>query len=453
MPALVLVFVLVVLGNIEPAHAIPAFARKYGLPCSACHEAWPKLNNFGQVFKDNGYQLGNDRDAPIYQQPSYWPIAFRITPNWHREHDSALPNDQSPTGVSGVSTQGFDLSGMDILAGGTLHKNITFLLVPSADNQGSFHFEAAWVRFDNLLKSRWLNVKFGKFELDNVISEKRILTLSQNGGLYQAYHYLPFVDPTQTGSLVLPAGAPGEIGVRSTAFGLGDNQLGLEVSGHSRNSYTRYSAALLSSTDGDVGLPTSRGYDTYLTFSQAFNAGSLGLQRGGAFAYFGQSPTRFLTQSGNIVPGTGFGNRNFYRVGVYGLIYFKKLDFMPMFTHAGEDARLTLGFPSDGILPTGIHNPTWNGTMVEAHYTATPQFIVVGRYENIRVSQQLFTASPTDLGNLNSYTIGYRYYPFMTSRAGFAIHNEYSRVRSVRTSSLATNETTDSVFIGMDFIF
>src|ERR1700704_116895 len=149
-------------ADIHSASAIPAFARKYGLPCSACHEAWPKLNNFGQVFKDNGYQLGNDRDAPIFQQPSYWPIAFRITPNWHREHDSALRNDQSVTGVSGVSTQGFDLSGMDILAGGTLHKNITFLLVPSGDNQGSFHFEAAWVRFDNLLKSRWLNVKFGK---------------------------------------------------------------------------------------------------------------------------------------------------------------------------------------------------------------------------------------------------------------------------------------------------
>src|SRR2546427_10217098 len=32
--------------------AIPVFARKYGLPCSACHEAWPKLNSFGQKFKD-----------------------------------------------------------------------------------------------------------------------------------------------------------------------------------------------------------------------------------------------------------------------------------------------------------------------------------------------------------------------------------------------------------------
>ena len=56
------------------ASAIPAFARKYGLPCSSCHEAWPKLSPFGQMFKDNGYQLGNDRDAPIFQSAAYWPI-------------------------------------------------------------------------------------------------------------------------------------------------------------------------------------------------------------------------------------------------------------------------------------------------------------------------------------------------------------------------------------------
>jgi hypothetical protein len=52
-------------------HPIPAFARKYGMPCSSCHEAWPKLSPFGQAFKDNGYQLGNEHDAPIYQHPSY----------------------------------------------------------------------------------------------------------------------------------------------------------------------------------------------------------------------------------------------------------------------------------------------------------------------------------------------------------------------------------------------
>src|SRR6058998_798927 len=65
--------------------AIPAFARKYGLRCSACHTVWPELSAFGQRFKDNGYQLGNDRDSPIWQNNAYWPIAMRTTPQWHLE--------------------------------------------------------------------------------------------------------------------------------------------------------------------------------------------------------------------------------------------------------------------------------------------------------------------------------------------------------------------------------
>src|ERR1700716_4626218 len=65
---------------------IPAFARKYGLRCSACHTAWPELSAFGQRFKDNGYQLGNDRDSPIWQNNAYWPIAMRTTPQWRLEN-------------------------------------------------------------------------------------------------------------------------------------------------------------------------------------------------------------------------------------------------------------------------------------------------------------------------------------------------------------------------------
>src|SRR5512140_3349848 len=73
------------LARPEPAKAIPGFARKYGLPCSACHEAWPKLNTFGTTFRDNGYQLMNERDSPIWHRPEYIPITFRMTPQWHRE--------------------------------------------------------------------------------------------------------------------------------------------------------------------------------------------------------------------------------------------------------------------------------------------------------------------------------------------------------------------------------
>src|ERR1700758_1974046 len=92
--------VVILVAGIPAAYGIPAFARKYGLPCSACHEAWPMLNNFGQTFKDNGYQLGNDRDAPIYQEPAYWPIMFRTTPLWHRESNNRQAVDLIPGSAS-----------------------------------------------------------------------------------------------------------------------------------------------------------------------------------------------------------------------------------------------------------------------------------------------------------------------------------------------------------------
>ena len=96
--AVALVLAFVVLTCSQPANALPAFARKYGLRCSACHESWPMLNYFGQKFKDNGYQLMNDRDAPIWQNPGYWPVTFRILPLWHRISTGKVPIDTYSAG-------------------------------------------------------------------------------------------------------------------------------------------------------------------------------------------------------------------------------------------------------------------------------------------------------------------------------------------------------------------
>lgn len=54
----------------QTAQAIPPFARKYGTSCSTCHYAYPKLNGFGEAFKNNGYRYpGGDedvvKDAPL----------------------------------------------------------------------------------------------------------------------------------------------------------------------------------------------------------------------------------------------------------------------------------------------------------------------------------------------------------------------------------------------------
>jgi len=445
-----LVVVFLILSSSQSANGLPAFARKYGLRCSACHESWPMLNYFGQKFKDNGYQLMNDRDAPIWQNASYWPITLRITPYWSRESTNKVAVDNTPTGEAKITTTGFNLSGLDILTGGTLEKNVTFLLVPSSDETGAFHFESANVRFDNLFHSPWLNVKMGKFELDSFISEKRTLTLSASGGGYQLFHFTPVGDGNIFGQL-------------------GDNQLGVEWMGHSFNDRTRLSAAVFSSTDGNVDLPYGQNsYTAFFAGSQAFSAGKLGVQRIGGYAMVGVAPTTYLTSGGVPIPGSGIGNKSFSRIGFEGLFYLgSKVDVQVFTQHGSDDAWFGACYGdiisgtcdqannnTTGILPTGARNPTWNGAFVETHYVWNPQFTIFQRSEWVRMSQQAFATNPSNLGDIDNYVFGYRYNPFMTSRAGFAFHNEYSWIRQRGTSPVTnTDLSSNSVLLGFDFDF
>src|ERR1700719_4814858 len=66
----------------HPAEAVPAFARKYGVRCTVCHEAWPVLNDFGRAFRDNGYRMNLGKDEPTVTDPSYWPIYAEAQPHF-----------------------------------------------------------------------------------------------------------------------------------------------------------------------------------------------------------------------------------------------------------------------------------------------------------------------------------------------------------------------------------
>ncbi|MGA8761720.1 MAG: hypothetical protein WB562_02435 [Candidatus Sulfotelmatobacter sp.] len=457
--ALALVFL--VLSASQSASALPAFARKYGLRCSACHESWPMLNYFGQKFKDNGYQLMNDRDAPIWQNPGYWPVTFRILPIWHRVSTGKVLVDSAAgpnSAITRITSSGFDLSGLDFHTGGTLEKNFSFYVLPSSDSTGSFHFETVMARLDNLFGSPWLNVKLGKFELDNLLSEKRVLTLTGNGGIYQLYHFIPQGDGNVFGQM-------------------GDNQLGVELMGHSFNDRTRYSAALLSSNDGTTQLPYGNAYTGFFAASQAFDTGRAGVQRIGAYAMIGQAPTTFLTSGGpsGVIAGSGIGNKSFSREGFVGQFYFgQHIDLQVVTQHGQDSAWFGQGYGDliDGVapnnnttgtvLPVGSQAPRWNGVLIEPHYVYSPQLIFIGRYETIRMSQQAngpnsAAPSASNFGNISSYTIGYRYNPFMTSRAGFAWHNEYNWLHQDGTGPTlglaSANINTSELLLGFDFDF
>ncbi len=436
---LMLAAVLTVCGQ---AYGIPAFARKYGLPCSACHEAWPMLNNFGQTFKDNGYQLGNGKDAPIYQEPSYWPVMFRTQAFWHRENnnrqviDAISGNPGSGKVEASVTTAGFDLAGVDFITAGTLYKNISFFVQPFIGNN-NITLAQAWARLDNLEGSRWLNLKLGKFELDEPISVERSLILNNTGSAYYNYFFTP----------------PGD---NNYFQGIGLPQLGVELSGHSDNDYTRYSVAVVSNTNGSTGLPSNKAYDVYANLNQSFEVPRLGSQQVGVYGYFGESPTYYLTSGGNPIPGTGLGNKSFYRVGAYGHWYVDKFDFFTFFMHGSDNVFLgnAVAANQPQNLPLGAVGPTWNGGFVEGHYNPTPRLIFTGRYELARMSRQANPSIPTDTGNLDTWTVGYRWYPIMSPRAGLAWTQEYSRITNPKAAPISGLDLIrNSYLMGFDFDF
>ena len=45
------------LAGLQPAAAMPEFARRYNMSCAACHAAFPRLNKFGEEFAASNMRL------------------------------------------------------------------------------------------------------------------------------------------------------------------------------------------------------------------------------------------------------------------------------------------------------------------------------------------------------------------------------------------------------------
>lgn len=156
-----------------PAHAIPAFARKYQTSCARCHTAFPKLNSYGESFKLRGYQtLGEekvdvdvvDTNDPLLDLLADLPLSFSFQTVLHGRRGEPF-DFQTPTGIS-------------FLLGGTLAPEVGVL----AQYSPGGGLDKLNLIFANLLRTEKeptsLNAVVGQFELmDFVASYHRPLTM------------------------------------------------------------------------------------------------------------------------------------------------------------------------------------------------------------------------------------------------------------------------------------
>jgi hypothetical protein len=192
----------------------------------------------------------------------------------------------------------------------------------------------------------------------------------------------------------------------------------------------------------------------YWDASQAFEAGKLGIQRVGVFGFNGTAPTYSLTAGGVPIPGTGQGSKGFSRIGASGIFYLDQFDVSTVFMHGSDNAYLGTATPANTTLPAGAAAPSWNGGFAELHYTYNPKLILIGRYEIIKMSQQALPTNASNLGNNTTWTLAYRWYPIMFSRAGLAWHMEFAHMLQDGVAPLSgRTQTSSSLMAGFDYDF
>ena len=374
-----------------PAGAVPVFARKYGLNCTNCHSGFPRLNDWGQRFRANGYRLPGreNEEKTVLESPP--PFALRTSHGYTIE--------RFEHGAEGTNARGFRVHGLDVLSAGVIAPHVSYLMVYPPQLAGSRGvqeqegtIEMASVVFSDL-GSPWLNVRAGRFEpAYAAFSVKRHLTVTP----YEVYEY------------AFPGGSP-----------FSETQEGIEVTGSGRG--FAYAAGLVNGSA--TNRPDDGPRDVYARASMVIGAGEgqTAGQRIGVTGYLGQARP---TEEGVWTQGS------FSRVGVDASLNLMQMNLAAQWLY-GSDDRSLWGRPDD---------VSWFGWFTELSWQPLVECVAFARYDLVNGPEWLEQ-------NVTRLTGGGRYY----FADNLALHLEYSR-RTLDTTA-SNDPTEDLATARLDFGF
>ncbi len=391
-----LTFVAVLYCLPTPSSAVPVFSRKYGFECTMCHSAFPRLNDFGVRYRQNGYQLPGreNEERTVLQGPAPFSARTNAGYNYHK-YENVEQSDVSQ----------FQLNSLDLMSAGLVAPDIGYLVVyppEIKESRGvvgqSGTLELASVVFANLAEG-WLNVRAGRMEPAYVaFSAKRHLSFSG----YEVYD----------------AAFPG-----GPAFS--DTQTGVEVYGQGRW----------------PGL--SFGYAAGLLNGSETNLSDDGPADGYARAY--------------IVIGEGEGQTAGQRIGVVGYVGKARPEGLPevdrqRFARYGLDASLNLGTwnlalqylrgDDDKALWDTAEDAKTSGGFGELTWQPMTTLVAFGRYDLVRAPDFIDA-------DLSRVTLGLRYY----LADQLALHGEWSKRTLDYKASEALDEKETYYTLSFDVAF
>ena len=403
----------------QVSQGVPAFARKYGFNCNMCHTGFTKLNDFGQLYRNSGYQIPGQEGLERTVFETAPPLAVRTSVGLFASH---RPN---------ANTAGFAIHGLDVFSAGVLHKNISYLIVytpridePAADYTGPADgsapsqlggLESANLVFSNLVPDA-VNVRVGRFEpAYHPFSSKRSYYL------LQPYEIYAFTTP-------------------SNGFVFDDNQLGVEVTGHFRRGLF-YALGVVNGSGANPD--NSRAKDVYVRASQVFGRGegqNAG-QRIGLFGYFGWCPTITGDPSPDAAgQGNGRAHAQFHRIGADLSLNWQTFNLHGMFLQGSDDQAITLP-----AVPADTADYDFTGGFVQLDYAGLMNNRLVGSAAYNWVTPPDFDEECT----ISAFSLLVRYYLGDWTAVNVALHAEYTHREEGKADKIKTDQLGLLVDVGL----
>lgn len=402
---------------VQETQAIPSFSRKYQTSCVTCHSPYPKLNPFGEAFRQNGYRfpggdeqfikeeavsLGSEAYKRVWPDaiwpsslPGTSPVSFRTRFNY-----TVVKNNSDEFESS------FNSPALQVMAAGTFGDDVSFFAGAHLFEDGEVgSIDRAFLRLNNLFTSilpeQALNVRIGQFIPDLVP-----FATNHRGIFNTAFAY-------NTYSPTMGASFGGGHAHGAAPFGIEQFQLGAEATGVVVHS-VKYTVGFVNGNSTNKDNNSKR--DFYGRLSYKF--GGLGYDGftdvQSATSYENSFALGALTYSGT---GTESGiNYDINRVGLDFNLYLQKLNlFGGYITGIDGDEKLD-----------------YNLFFAETSYEVFPWLYGSCRYEQ---------ASPEGLNTIKRLT------PNIT-----ALH--IANVKFLVESRIdLDNPEFNNLFVGLDFAF
>lgn len=189
-PALLCFFI--ILQWSSAAIGMPAFARQYDLTCAACHDAFPRLNTFGQDFADNNFRLPNWRETMLdlgderLALPKQLPLAVRAQAfvQWRDAEEIDVA-----TGARRDADTDFQAPYLvKLLSSAPLSEHVSYyfyVIFAEKGGNGETILEDAWIQYSDIAGSG-IAAQLGQFQVSDLMFPREVRLTFQDYYVYRA---------------------------------------------------------------------------------------------------------------------------------------------------------------------------------------------------------------------------------------------------------------------------